>query len=166
MQTHFDGEGVATYKKNVVKDGVLCTLLYDLTTAGKAGVASTGNGKRGSYASTVEVAPFNFSLCPGTLTEQELLAKAENGIYITEVKGLHAGADATTGDFSIESEGFVIENGKKAGYVRSFTIAGNFFDLLKRIDSLSDTVDWGIPGGFTVFGAPAVLVRDMSVAGK
>ena len=127
MQTHFDGEGVATYKKNVVENGVLTTLLYDLTTAAKAGVASTGNGKRGSYASTVEVAPFNFSICPGTLTEDELIAKAENGIYITAVKGLHAGANATTGDFSIESEGFLIENGKKAGYVRSFTIAGNFF---------------------------------------
>ena len=162
----FDGEGVATYKKDVVKDGVLNTLLYDLTCAAKAGVASTGNGMRGSYASQVGIAPFNFSICPGNLTEDELLAKAENGIYVTQVKGLHAGADATTGDFSIESEGFVIENGKKAGYVRSFTIAGNFFELLKSIDSIADTVDWGIPGGFTVFGSPAVLVRDMSVAGK
>ncbi|MBQ7380115.1 MAG: TldD/PmbA family protein [Clostridia bacterium] len=166
VQTHFDGEGVATYKKDVVKDGVLTTLLYDLTTAAKAGVASTGNGMRGSYASQVNVAPFNFSICPGTLSEDELIAKAENGIYITAVKGLHAGADATTGDFSIESEGFLIEGGKKTTYVRSFTIAGNFFELLKNIDSLSDTVEWGIPGGFTVFGAPAVLVRDMSVAGK
>lgn len=166
VQTHFDGEGVATYKKDVVKDGVLSTLLYDLTTAAKAGVASTGNGMRGSYASQVNIAPFNFSICPGNMTEDELFAKAENGIYITEVKGLHAGADATTGDFSIESEGFVIENGKKGGYVRSFTIAGNFFELLKNIDSLSDTVDWGIPGGFTVFGSPAVLIKDMSVAGK
>ena len=166
MQTHFDGEGVATYKKDIVKDGVLTTLLYDLTTAAKAGVASTGNGMRGSYASQVNVAPFNFSLCPGTLTEDELIAKAENGIYVTAVKGLHAGADATTGDFSIESEGFLIENGKKTTYVRSFTIAGNFFELLKNIDSLSDTVEWGIPGGFTVFGAPAALIKDMSVAGK
>ena len=166
MQTHFDGEGVATYKKDVVRNGVLCTLLYDLTTAAKAGVASTGNGKRGSYASGVEVAPFNFGLCPGELSEDELLAKAENGIFVTGVKGLHAGADATTGDFSIESEGFVIENGKKTRYVRSFTIAGNFFELLSNVDALSDTVEWGIPGGFTVFGAPAVLVRDVSVAGK
>ena len=166
MQTHFDGEGVATYKKDIVKDGVLTTLLYDLTTAAKAGVASTGNGMRGSYASQVNVAPFNFSLNPGTLTEDELIAKAENGIYVTAVKGLHAGADATTGDFSIESEGFLIENGKKTTYVRSFTIAGNFFELLKNIDSLSDTVEWGISGGFTVFGAPAALIKDMSVAGK
>ncbi len=166
MQTHFDGEGVATYKKDIVKDGVLCTLLYDLSTAAKAGVASTGNGMRGSYASQVNVAPFNFGICAGTLSEDELIAKAENGIYITGVKGLHAGADATTGDFSIESEGFLIENGVKTSYVRSFTIAGNFFELLKNVDSLSDKVDWGLPGGFTLFGSPAVLVKDMSVAGK
>ena len=47
-----------------------------------------------------------------------------------------------------------------------FTVAGNFFALLKSIDSLSNEVKWGIPGGFTVFGAPDVLVKDMSVAGK
>ena len=166
MQTHFDGEGVATYKKDIVKDGVLCTLLYDLSTAAKAGVASTGNGMRGSYASQVNVAPFNFGICAGTLSEDELFAKAENGIYITGVKGLHAGADATTGDFSIESEGFLIENGVKTTYVRSFTIAGNFFEMLKNVDSLSDKVEWGLPGGFTLFGSPAVLIKDMSVAGK
>ena len=166
MQTHFDGEGVATYKKNVVENGVLTTLLYDLTTAAKAGVASTGNGKRGSYASTVEVAPFNFCLCPGNETEDELLAKAQNGIYITAVKGLHAGANATTGDFSIESEGFVIENGKKAGYVRSFTIAGNFFQLIKDIKALSNEVDFSLSGGYTTFGSPAVLIENMSAAGK
>ena len=33
----FDAEGVATYKKNVVENGVLKTLLYDLATAKKAG---------------------------------------------------------------------------------------------------------------------------------
>ena len=33
IQTAFDGEGVATYKKSVVEGGVLKTLLYDLTNA-------------------------------------------------------------------------------------------------------------------------------------
>ena len=96
----------------------------------------------------------------------KLLQQVGNGVYITELKGIHAGANAVTGDFSIESAGFLIENGKIGAPIKSFTVAGNFFELLKNIDSLSDTVDWGIPGGFTAFGAPAVLVRDMSVAGK
>ena len=59
-----------------------------------------------------------------------------------------------------------IKDGKKAGPIKSFTIAGNFFELLKSIDSLGNEVKWGIPAGFVVFGSPDVLVKEMSVAGK
>ncbi len=161
VQTPFDEEGVATYKKNVVENGVLKTLLYDLTTAIKTGKQTTANGRRGG-----NIAPYNFAISAGENTLDELFVKAEDGIYVTGVKGLHAGANAITGDFSVESEGFLIKNGKKAGPIKSFTVAGNFFELLKSIDSLSNEVKWGIPGGFTVFGSPDVLIRDMSVAGK
>ena len=166
MKTNFDGEGVATYCKNVVENGVLKTLLYDLTTAKKAGVVSTGNGQRGSYASTVSVLPYNFYIKGGDDTLEELLEKVEDGIYVTELKGLHAGANAVTGDFSIESAGFRIRNGKKCEAIRSFTIAGNFFELLHSIESISNNVSFGIPSSFTVFGAPDTLIRKMSVAGK
>ena len=161
VQTPFDDEGVATYKKNVVENGVLKTLLYDLTTAIKTGKQTTANGRRGG-----NISPYNFAISAGENTLDELFAKAGDGIYVTGVKGLHAGANAITGDFSVESEGFLIKDGKKAGPIKSFTVAGNFFDLLKNIDSLSNEVKWGIPGGFTVFGSPDVLLKDMSVAGK
>ena len=161
VQTNFDDEGVATYKKTVVENGVLKTMLYDLTTSIKTGKETTGNGRRGG-----NIAPYNFGICAGSETLDELFAKAGDGIYVTGVKGLHAGANAITGDFSVESEGFIIKDGKKAGPVKSFTIAGNFFNMLMEIDSLSNEVKWGIPGGFTVFGSPDVLVKDMSIAGK
>ena len=161
----FDGEGVATARRSVVENGILKTLLYDLTTAKKAGVTSTGNGQKGSYAAPVAIAPYNFGLMAGEDSLDTLFSKAGEGIYITECKGFHAGADAVTGDFSIESAGFMIRDGKLAEPVKSFTVAGNFFELLKAIDSLGDKVHWGIPGK-TVFGSPDVLVRDMSVAGK
>jgi len=161
VQTNFDDEGVATYKKTVVENGVLKTMLYDLTTAIKTGKETTGNGRRGG-----NIAPYNFGICAGSETLDELFAKAGDGIYVTGVKGLHAGANAITGDFSVESEGFIIKDGKKAGPVKSFTIAGNFFSMLMEIDSLSNEVKWGIPGGFTVFGSPDVLVKNMSIAGK
>lgn len=161
IQTPFDEEGVATYKKNVVENGVLKTLLYDLTTAIKTSKQTTGNGRRGG-----NIAPYNFAISAGEDTLESLFEKAADGIYVTGIKGLHAGANPITGDFSVESEGFLIKDGKKAGPVKSFTVAGNFFELLKKIDSLSNEVKWGIPGGFTVFGSPDVLLRDMSVAGK
>ena len=165
IKTPFDGEGVATSRRAIVENGVLKTMLYDLTTAKKAGVISTGNGQKGSYASPVSIAPYNFGLMAGDCDLDTLLSKAGEGIYITECKGFHAGANAVTGDFSIESAGFMIRGGKLAESVKSFTVAGNFFQLLKELDTLGNEVRWGIPGR-TVFGAPDVLVRDMSVAGK
>ncbi len=166
MQTTFDGEGVATARRTVIDGGILKTLLYDLTTAKKAGVESTGNGQRASYTSPVAIAPYNFSIRPGDTSREELFRKIGTGVYITECKGLHAGADSVTGDFSIESAGFMIRDGKRAEPIKSFTVAGNFFELLRKIDALGDTVHWGIPGSFTVFGSPDVLVRSMSIAGK
>jgi PmbA protein len=159
--TTFDAEGVATHRKAVVEAGVLKTFLHNRETALAMGKETTANGRRGG-----NIAPYNFGICAGNDTQDELFAKAGDGIYVTGVKGLHAGANPITGDFSVESEGFLIKDGKKAGPIKSFTVAGNFFKLLQDIDSLGNEVKWGIPGGFTVFGSPDVLVKDMSVAGK
>ena len=165
IQTNFDAEGVAASRKAVVEGGVLKTLLYNRETAAVAGVESTGNASKGSYASPVGISPYAFCLEAGDKTEDELFAMAGNGIYITELKGLHAGANPVTGDFSLESAGFKITDGKKGEAVKSFTIAGNFFELMKSIAALSDKVELSVTGGFTTFGAPAVLIHDMSVAG-
>ena len=166
VKTAFDGEGVATFKKAVIENGRLNTLLYNLAAAEKEGKESTGNGYKGSYASAVGIAPYNFYVVPGEYSEDALFEKLGDGIYVTEMKGFHAGADPVTGDFSIESAGFLVKDGKKAEAVRSFTVAVNFFDFLRQIDSIGDIVAWSAPSGFTRFGSPMVLVKDLSVAGK
>ena len=165
-QTSFDGEGVATYKKTVIENGVLNTLLYDLASAMKAGRESTANGQRMSYASPVTIEPYSFYIMGGEKSFDELCATVKDGIYITALKGLHAGANAVTGDFSIDSEGFRIKDGKICEAVKSFTVAGNFFDLLKSVEAVSSEVSFGLPSGFTSYGAPEILVRNMSIAGK
>ncbi len=166
MQTTFDGEGVATARREIIAGGVLKTLLYDLTTAKKAGVESTGNGQKASYASPVSIAPYSFGISAGDATREDLFAAVGDGIFITECKGFHAGASAVTGDFSIESAGYRIRDGKRAEAIKSFTIAGNFFDLLKQIDRLGNEVQWGLPGSLTIFGSPDILLRGASIAGK
>lgn len=164
MQCAFDAEGVPTREKTLVENGVLKTLLYDLTNAKKAGVTSTGNAARG-YADPVAIAPYCLRIAPGTESREELIARMGKGLYINELKGLHAGADAVTGDFSIESAGFLVEDGKLGAPVHSFTVAGNFFDLLKSIDGVASNVEMGIPST-TVMAAPDVLVRGLAVAGE
>lgn len=166
----FDGEGVAAYAKNVVENGVLTTMLHNLKTAAKAGVKSTGNAGRPSYASVIGVSPFTFYIRPENGAQEKtkekvpkgLLQKAESGIYVTEVTGLHAGANAVTGDFSLSAKGFMITEGEKGAPVKNFTVSGNFFDLLKNVETLGDDLDF-VQGKF---GSPSVLIRNLAIAGE
>lgn len=160
----FDGEGVATYAKNVIENGTLKTLLHNLSTAAKAGVKSTGNGIKGSYASPVGVGPFTFYVKPMEGTREELFAEAENGICIKDVSGLHAGANPLTGDFSLLAAGYRIENGKKTTPVKNITVSGNFYQLIKDINRIGADLEFN--GVSRKVGSPSILVKDMSIAGE
>ena len=166
MPINFDAEGSPTHCKSVVENGVLKTLLYNLKTAHIAGVKTTGNASKAGYSSSVGIRPFTFYIAPGDVSEEELLKKAGNGVYITGLGGLHAGANAITGDFSLQSSGFMIEDGKKTKAVKSFTVSGNFYSLLNQITALSNEVVLPRPFGITSFGSPTVLVEGLTVAGK
>lgn len=165
---NFDAEGSPTHTKNVVEAGRLNTLLYNLKTAAVAGKKTTGNATKHGYAAAIGISPFTMYLAPGEYTEEELLAKAGSGVYIHSLGGLHAGADPISGDFSLQSAGFLIADGKKTDFVKSFTVAGNFYDLLKKITAVGSNVE--LPGfyamGMTAYGAPSVLVDELSIAGK
>ena len=163
---NFDAEGSPTHKKNIIEKGQLKTLLYNLKTAAVAGKRTTGNASKAGYDSPVGLRPFTMYLEGGDITEEELLQKAGNGVMITSLGGLHAGADPISGDFSLQSSGFMIRDGKKCEYVKSFTVAGNFYDLLKNIVALADNCRLPMALGMTAFGAPSVLVEGLSVAGK
>ena len=152
--------------KSLIEKGELKTLLYNLKTAAIAGKTTTGNASKGSYNSSIGIRPFTMYLAPGEMTEEELLEKAGNGIYINALAGLHAGADPVTGDFSLQSAGYLIEDGKKTAHIKAFTVAGNFFDLLKDITAVANNVTLPMATGSTAFGAPSVLVSALSIAGK
>ena len=162
----FDAEGSPTYRKNIIEKGELKTLLYNLKTANMAGKTTTGNASKAGYDSPIGLRPFTMFVEPGEISEEELLAKAGNGVYITSLMGLHAGASAVTGDFSLQSAGFMIEDGKLTIPVKSFTVAGNFYDLLKGITAVANNMELPMATGQTAFGAPSVLVEGLSIAGK
>jgi PmbA protein len=160
--TSFDDEGVATYKKDIITNGKLNTLLYNLKTAHKAEVKSTGNGFKGSYASTVGVSATNFYIKPGEKSFEDLCYEVKEGVIITEFAGLHSGASAITGDFSLAAKGFMIENGKKTFPIEQITVAGNFFTLLKDIEEVGSDLKFPMSS----LGCPSVIVKELSVAGK
>ena len=158
----FDGEGVACFKKNVLENGVLKTLLHNLKTAKKAGVRTTGNASRAGYAAPVGVAPTNFYFAPGALSPDALCAQMGDGLVILDVSGLHAGANPISGDFSLIAKGYVVKDGKKASAVNQITVAGNFYQLLQNIRAFGD--DLTFPNGG--IGSPSADVGEISVAGK
>ena len=164
--TNFDAEGVATHRKSVVDSGVLKTFLHNRETALAMGKETTANASKAGYSSPIGVRPYSFAIEPGDKTQDELFALAGDGIFITEINGLHAGANPVSGDFSLQSAGFMIRGGKKCEAVKSFTIAGNFFDLLKNIAALGNKLERGVTTGFTGFCSPDVFVPEMSIAGK
>ncbi len=167
VKSAFDDEGAATYSKNVIENGVFTTLLYNLATANKAGVKTTGNGYKASYASPVGINHYSFYINPVKGSLEDLFAEAENGIYITSVEGLHAGADAISGDFSLSSSGFRIENGKKTTPVKGITISGNFLQLMKDITAIGEDLKFN-PGSLSAHrcGSPSVLVKEINIAGE
>lgn len=160
--TPFDDEGVATFKKNIVSNGVLNTLLHNLKTAHKANVKTTGNGFKASYSSPVSVEPTNFYIEKGEASIGELMKEVKEGIMVTDFAGLHSGANSITGDFSLAAKGFYIKDGKKEYPVEQITVAGNFFDLLKNIKFIGNDLNFPISS----VGAPSVIVEGLSVAGK
>ncbi len=157
----FDGEGSACRTKAVIEGGVLKTLLHSRKTARKAGTVSTGNARR-SVSSPVTVAPTNFFFRPGEKDLDTLLADMGDGLLITELGGLHAGANAVSGDFSLIAKGFRIAGGKQAEPVEQITVAGNFYQLLKDIRAVGSDLEFR--GGS--IGSPSVDAGNIHVAGK
>lgn len=167
VKATFDDEGAATYAKNIIENGKFTTFLHNLATAAKAGVKTTGNGYKGSYSSPVGINHYSFYINPVKGSLEDLFAEAGNGIYITSVEGLHAGADPISGDFSLSSSGFRIEDGKKTTPVKGITISGNFLELMKDISSIGEDLKFS-PGSFSAHrcGSPSVLVKGINIAGK
>ena len=158
----FDDEGVATLKTYLIKNGKLNSLLHNLKTANKAGVKSTGNGFKASYASPISVSPTNFYIEPGINSLEEMTKKINKGLIITDFAGLHSGANSITGDFSLAAKGFYIEDGIKTYPVEQITVAGNFFTLLNNIEEIGSDLKFPMSS----VGSPSIIIKELSIAGE
>lgn len=156
---NFDGEGVASKVCTVIENGTLNTLLHNRKTAKKAGVETTGHAYKPSYKGTLTVAPSHFYIKPGEITREELIASQEEAVFITKLAGLHSGANAVSGDFSVAANGFYVKDGKIVTAVKQMTIAGNFFELLKMVKEIGSDL-YVSTGGI---GSPSILLEGLSV---
>lgn len=154
----FDCSGVLTYDKDLIKDGVFVQPLYTLKTAHKDNVKPTGNDFGGAEYT-------NLVLTPGNKSFDELVSGVEEGLYITDLNGLHAGINAISGDFSLLCDGFLIKNSKIVRPVEQITVAGNFLDVLKNIEEIGSDVK-NISDGEGEFFCPSIVISSLNIAGE
>ncbi len=158
----FDDEGCPSRRVSLIEDGIFKTFLYNAETACKEGIESTGHAARGGYKGVLGVAPSNLILVPGKASPQNLLSRHERTLYVTHVTGLHAGANAISGDFSLQAEGFIYEGGERSAPIHNFTVSGNWYRLLEQIEDVGSDVEYQS----SAVACPSVLVKDLAIAGK
>ncbi len=151
----FDAEGTPAARLVVVEQGVLRSFLHNSETARRTGQSTTGHAAR-SYASTLGVGATNLVLEPGTGVP------AGDGVTITDLMGVHAGANPITGDVSVQAMGLETIGGETVA-VDDFAISFNLFDLLLRIEAVGTDLTW-LPKS-AMIAVPSVAVADLSFAG-
>ncbi len=127
----FDAEGALSQRTEVLKGGVLKSLLHSSYTANKDRVPNTGNASRPSYAGIPMIATTNFVVEPDRGTLEDLVSEVKKGVLCRSTDDR---PNMTTGDLSaMVMEGFYIEDGEIRKGVKSTLIGINMRDLLKRV---------------------------------
>ncbi len=156
---YYDEEGVATNKKFLIKKGNLETYIYTLETAAKDGVEPTGNGVVGGK---VKAGLGCIYVKPGRKSFDKMIAPISEGVYITELEGLHAGMNAKSGNFSLQAQGFMIRDGKIAEPLSLITVAGNLVDVFNSIKEIANDVSLEL----SACSSPSILIKKLAISGK
>lgn len=156
----FDDEGVACYRKEVVKDGVFKTFLHNLKTANYFKTTSTGNGFK--TGATIGVSGANLYIAPGSTTKEEMIKDIEEGLLLTSFEGLHAGVNPISGDFSLKASGFLIQKGDISRAVTLIVASGNFFKLMKEVEIIGNDLELGYRG----IGSPSIKFKGIAISGE
>lgn len=156
FQVPFDDEGVAAFEMPIIEKGVFKGFMHDLKTA------AIFNEKPNGHSFGGRISPSNLYVKPSNVSFDELITPIEDGIYITELAGLHSGVKAVSGEFSLQSGGFRIQNGKVTTPVKMIVLSGNFFNLLNTIQGLGNDLKFGLNG----IGSPSVYVSSLAIGGE
>ena len=145
----FDGDGLATYAKPFVEDGVIVSYVLGTYSGRKLGMPSTAN------AGGVH----NLLVTHGAGDQRALLRRMGRGLLVTELMG--QGLNLVTGDYSRGAAGFWVENGEIQYPVQEVTIAGNLREMFRQIVAVGNDLELrsNIRSG-------SVLLERMMVAGS
>ena len=161
-----DDECVPSRTTSLVERGVVRGFIYDLETATRAKTESTGHGQRGTFGKPV---PGYTNIVLGGRERGQgeasntlgggLLAEIKDGLLVDELIGVGQG-NVIGGAFSHPvALAYRIERGEITGRVKDAAVAGNAYELWKRVRGFGRDARW--TGSRW---APSVLLEGVSVA--
>ncbi len=158
-------KGTPRGRTPLIEKGSLTNYLHDSYTARREGngARSTGNASRGGYRSPPGVGTSNLVVEAGEGGIDELMAEAGDGVYVTDVAGLHSGVNPVSGTFSVGATGILIVNGRLAKPAKEFTIASDLVSMLTAVQAAGAEARW-VPFGGSV-RTPPLLIGEMAVGG-
>jgi PmbA protein len=106
----------------------------------------------------------NLVIEPGEDALDDLIQRAADGFYVTDVAGLHSGVNPVSGTFSVGATGRLIEGGELAAPVREVTIASDLVSMLQSVTAVGSETRW-VPFGGSVRAVP-LLLGAMAVSGS
>ncbi|NEX21404.1 metalloprotease TldD [Thiorhodococcus mannitoliphagus] len=134
---NMDDEGTPTQNTTLIEDGILRGYMQDKLNARLTGCASTGNGRRESYAHLPMPRMTNTYMLAGNRDPEEIIASVDKGLYAVNFGG--GQVDITSGKFVFSaSEAYVIEKGKLGRPVKGATLIGNGPDVLTRVSMIGN----------------------------
>ena len=168
----FDDEGVDAERTMLVDKGVLKTFMFDRLTGMKAGVGSTGNGRRESYKHRPIPRMTNTMIVPGESDPEDILRSTRSGLFVKKMGG--GQVNTVNGDFVFEvSEGYLIEDGKIGEPVRGATLTGNGPQVLLSIDRVGSDLGFSIgtcgtdgQGAPVSVAQPTLRIPEITVGGE
>ncbi len=168
-----DDEGTPTQRTVLIERGILRGYLQDRLNARLMRAASTGNGRRESYAHPPLPRMTNTFMLAGPHEPEEIIRAVPRGLYAVAFGG--GQVDITSGKFVFSaSEAYLIEEGRVGRPVRGATLIGDGPDALTRVAMVGNDLrlDEGIgtcgKDGQSVpvgVGLPTILIRGMTVGG-
>ncbi|HHJ81220.1 MAG TPA: metalloprotease TldD, partial [Candidatus Tenderia electrophaga] len=170
---NIDDEGTPTQQTVLIENGILKGYMQDKHNAGLMNVASTGNGRRESYAHLPMPRMTNTYMLAGEQDPEEIIASVDKGLYAVNFGG--GQVDITSGKFVFSAcEAYLIENGKVTQPVKGATLIGNGPEVLTRVSMVGN--DLALDSGVGVcgkegqsvpvgVGQPTLKIDSMTVGG-
>lgn len=159
----FDSEGIRSTKVNLIKDGVLKSILTDRISAEEWGFSVHGNKQLINITTPPRVAPNILVLSQGKNSKDNIIRDIRKGFLIKEIQQFSSGFDYHSGNFNFLVEGNPIESGEILNIPVKTIIRGNILTLLENIVNIGND-----SREITFFGrvvCPSVAVDGISIGG-